>query len=122
MDDNDLITRADAAAAYGVSRQAIEAALARSTSPPAVIMTVAGKVQLYRRGDFHQWWTDRAASAWKETGRISKRGHGPRRQVNSRLTDEEFGQLKALLAPGQTVSALGAVLIREALAARQALP
>jgi hypothetical protein len=120
MGDNDLITRAQAAAAYGVSRQAVEQAFARATKPPEVIMTVAGRISLYRQADFHKWWVDRQSTAWSENRSGYRRGRGPLRQVNSRVTEKRYEQIMALREPGQTVSALAAILIGEALDARRA--
>ena len=116
MDDNDLITRMDAAKAYGVSRQAIEQAIGRAMNPPKVAHRVAGNVDLYRRGEFHEWWMNRAASAWKER---RAPGESQSKQLNCRISQATFDEIAAMRKPGQTMSMVGKELIREAVAARK---
>ena len=116
MDDSDLITRADAGRAYGVSRQAVEQALGRALNPPPVVMKLTGGVELYRRGEFHEWWMRRADDAWQEKRQYVR---GPSKQLNCRISDEAFGEIAGMRGPGQTMSMMGRELIMEALAARR---
>jgi hypothetical protein len=118
MDDNDLITRMDAARAYGVSRQAVEQAIGRAMSPPKIVQRVAG-MDLYRRGEFHEWWVNRAAEAWKES-----RGPGisQSKQLNCRISQETFDAIAAMRKPGETMSMVGRKLLVEAVAERKSPP
>jgi hypothetical protein len=102
----DLVTTTDAARAYGVSRQAVEQALARSLTPPRVV-ALAGRwrSRMFHRAEFHEWWMNRTVDAWVENRPPS---HGPAKQINIRVPLTDVERLLTLRKPNQALANLAA--------------
>lgn len=104
--EQELIATTDAARAYGVSRQAVEQAIARSLSPPRVAAVVGKSHQrLFDRAEFHAWWTRRTVDAWAEH---RPRAMVPTRQINIRVPLADVDRLLTLRKPGQSLANLTA--------------
>jgi hypothetical protein len=105
-DGLDLVTAIEAALAYGVSRQAVEQALARSLTPPRVVAVVGRNNQrLFDRAELHQWWTHRTVDAWVENRPPAR---VPTRQINIRVPLTDVERLLTLRKPGQALANLTA--------------
>ena len=104
MPDQDLVTPAQAASAYGVTRQAVEQALARSLTPPKVAATTS-RTHFYDRAELHEWWLNRTTDAWVENRPPAT---VPTKQVNIRIPLTDVERMLAMRKPGQTLANLTA--------------
>ena len=104
MPDQDLVTPAQAASAYGVTRQAVESALARSLTPPKVAATTS-RTRFYDRAELHEWWLNRTTDAWVENRPPAT---VPTKQVNIRIPLTDVERMLAMRKPGQTLANLTA--------------
>jgi hypothetical protein len=113
-----IATVTELAELFGVSRQAVNQAMARSVSPPKVIGH-AGEMRLYDRDEAAEWWQHRLDDRIKE--RRIRPLPGPSAQMNVRVTADEWAFMKSLREPGESMSSVGRRLLLEAIAARQAV-
>jgi predicted DNA-binding transcriptional regulator AlpA len=112
-----LVRTTDAAKLLGVSRQAVEQAMARNAAPPEVREKV-GASRLYDLDEIMAWWKRRTETAVREH-RMRAAGQ-PTAQCNIRMTSDDYAFMDSLRRPGETIAAIGRMLLQEAIAARKA--
>src|ERR1700733_1999678 len=108
-----LVRTTDAERLLGVSRQAIEQALARNSKPPEPRETI-GASRLYDLDELAAWWKVRTENAVREH-RMRAAGQ-PTAQCNIRITSEDYAFMDSLRKPGETIASVGRMLLQEAIA------
>ena len=112
-----LVRTSDVARIFHVSRQAVDQALARNSNPPRPRETV-GNNRLYDLDEMKAWWDDRIQTAIHEN-RIKAAGQ-PTAQCNIRITSDDYAFMDSLRKPGDSIAAIGRMLLLEAIDARRA--
>ena len=107
------ITMAEFGERKGVSRQAINHAIGRTTSPPQPACKMA-KMYGYRPEDLENWWEQYRDDMWKER-RIA--GDSTSVQLNMRVSTENMAILDSLRYDGETRAAAGKRIMARALQA-----